>query len=120
MLVMAKHLESGKYGEQQALAYLKEKGYLIKAINWRYRYWEVDIIAQDKEALCFIEVKTRRSNLYGEPSTFVDYKKQKNLIQAAEAYIELTHYEGEIRFDIVSVYSESKQIDLIKDAFWSN
>lgn len=50
----------------------------------------------------------------------MDDKKQKNLIQAAEAYLEVNNYEGEIRFDIVSVYLDSDKIELIKDAFWSN
>ena len=117
---MAQHLESGKYGEQRAVAYLQSLGYQIIAINWRYKYWEVDIVAKDADILCFVEVKTRKNTLYGEAADFVDVKKQKNLIQAADAYLELTQYQGEIRFDIVSVYSISKEIQLIKDAFWSN
>ena len=117
---MAKHLESGKLGEQQATLYLQQHGYTILAINWRHRHWEVDIIALNEGVLCFIEVKTRKNAWYGEASTFVDNKKQQNLIQAAEAYLEKNMHHGDIRFDIVSVYTEQNQIELIKDAFWSN
>ena len=117
---MAKHLDSGRQGELLAVEYLKAAGYEILYANWRYKYWEVDVIAQDAGSLAFVEVKSRKSILFGEPSDFVDVKKQQNLIQAAEAYIELYNYEGEIRFDIVSVYLDSTKIELIKDAFWSN
>lgn len=117
---MAKHLDSGKLGEQLAADFLKEEGYSIVAINWRFKYWEVDIIAEEGEILCFVEVKSRSKSNFGEPVDFVDIKKQKNLIQAAEAYLEATDHDGEIRFDIVSVYLEENKVELIKDAFWSN
>ncbi|NGM74772.1 YraN family protein [Sphingobacterium sp. SGL-16] len=117
---MAKHLESGRFGENLALNYLRNNGYEILKVNWRYKYWEVDIIAKEGIYLVLVEIKSRKSNLFGEPANFVDDKKQKNLIQAGEAYLEVNNYEGEIRFDIVSVYLDSDKIELIKDAFWSN
>ena len=117
---MANHIDSGKFGENLALEYIKDCGYQLVAENWRYKYWEVDIIAYDRDILVFLEVKSRKSTAFGEPSDFVDDKKQKNLLQAADAYIELNNFEGEIRFDIVSVYLDSNKVELIKDAFWSN
>ncbi|MGN0004219.1 MAG: YraN family protein [Sphingobacterium composti] len=117
---MANHLKSGKYGENLAVDFLNNAGFDILAVNWRFKYWEVDIVAMEENILVFVEVKSRKSDLYGVPSDFVDNKKQQNLIQAAEAYIELNKYVGEIRFDIVSVYLETKKVELIKDAFWSN
>lgn len=112
--------DSGSYGEGLAITYLQHVGYELVAVNWRHRYWEVDIVAMDGPVLVFVEVKSRSNLGFGQPEDFVDLKKQKNLIQAADAYIECTNYEGEIRFDIVSVYLESSKIELIKDAFWSN
>lgn len=117
---MSKQQDSGNYGEQLAVDYLRNLDYEILAVNWRYKYWEVDIIAKNDDSLVFIEVKSRSNTCFGNPEDFVDLKKQNNLIQAAEAYLELTNYQGEIRFDIVSVYLETKIIELIKDAFWSN
>lgn len=117
---MTKQQDSGQYGEELAVAYLQDLGYSIVCVNWRHRYWEVDIIAKDQDVLVFVEVKSRSKSSFGKPSDFVDAKKQQNLIQAADAYIEQSGFEGEIRFDIVSVYLETNNIELIKDAFWSN
>lgn len=117
---MSTHIDSGKHGEHLAVDYLKAEGYEIIAVNWRYKYWEVDIIARDGIYLVFVEVKSRSGDRYGAPSDFVDIKKQRNLIQAAEEYLELINYQGEIRFDIVSVYLGSNKLKLIKDAFWSD
>lgn len=117
---MSKQKDFGDYGEQLASSYLQSSGYKIIALNWRYKYWEVDIIAKEDDVLVFVEVKSRTKSDYGRPEDFVDSKKQINLIQAADAYIDLTGYEGEIRFDIVSVYLETNLVEVIKDAFWSN
>lgn len=117
---MTKQKDFGNYGEQLATTYLLNHGYTIIVLNWRFKYWEVDIIAKDDDILVFVEVKSRSKDNYGQPEDFVDLKKQRNLIQAADAYLELTAYEGEIRFDIVSVYLENSKLELIKDAFWSN
>lgn len=54
---MARHLESGKWGEQQALRYLKEQGYQIISLNWRSKHTEIDIVAKDADTLVFVEVK---------------------------------------------------------------
>ncbi|MFD2554285.1 YraN family protein [Sphingobacterium tabacisoli] len=117
---MAKHLLSGQYGEQLALGFVQKLGYNLLDTNWRYRYWEVDIVAMDGDVLVFIEVKSRTNTAFGEPVEFVDWKKRNNLIKLAEAYIKIKRFEGEIRFDIISVYLKTKEVELIKDAFWSN
>ena len=117
---MTNQQDSGSIGEKMAVAYLQNKGYTILVSNWRHKYWELDIIAMDQDILVFVEVKSRSTTDYGNPEDFVDLKKQKNIIQAADAYLELAAYEGEVRFDIVSVYLKTNNIALIKDAFWSD
>lgn len=118
---MAKHLEDGKRGEALAASFLRDRGYQIVTLNWRDKYCEVDIIAKDADTLVFVEVKSRASVSFGHPDSFVDMRKQGLLIRAAEAYLATSGYEGEIRFDIVSVYlGQNDRIELIKDAFWSN
>lgn len=102
------------------MEHLQKLGYIILHQNWRFRRLEVDLIARDKDVLVFVEVKTRSSTAFGLPHEFVDRKKQKNLIAAAGAYLQCNAYIGEIRFDIVSVFSATKEIEVIKDAFWSN
>lgn len=117
---MAKHLETGSDGEKRAMGYLRQLGYEVLHQNWRHRHLEVDIIEMDRDVLVFIEVKTRKSKAFGLPHEFVDAQKQKNLIAAADAYLEHNAYIGEIRFDIVSVFVTTNEVQIIKDAFWSN
>jgi len=111
---MAKHLETGEWGEQMAMEYLVKIGYKIVLRNWRFKNLEVDLIVVDKDTLVFVEVKTRSGTDFGEPYEFVDRKKQRLLIRAAQAYILKTGYVGEVRFDVVAITNH------IKDAFWDS
>ncbi|MBK7184032.1 MAG: YraN family protein [Flavobacterium sp.] len=116
---MAEHNEIGQKGEQIASDFLKNKGYTILETNWRFKNLEADIIAQQNKTLIIAEVKTRQSNYFGEPETFVTKQKQKNLIKAAHAYIERSNSDLEVRFDIISIIigkNESK-VNHIEDAF---
>src|SRR5690606_10789758 len=118
---MAKYLETGQSGELAAIKYIEDLGYRILARNWRYKHLEVDVIAMDGLVLVFIEVKTRRSSSYGSPAEAVSYYKQQKLDRAANLYISYIKHQGEIRFDIVSIFIDSSnnhQIEYINDAFW--
>ena len=116
---MAEHNEKGKFGEKLAQEYLINNGYKILQTNWRVRRYEVDIIAQKNDILVFCEVKYRTSNLFGEPETFVSKQKQKNIINAATSYVEQICWQGESRFDIISILEENKTIKInhIEDAY---
>ena len=98
----------GAAGERVARRFLAEKGYEILESNWRYKKLEVDIIAKKDHTLVFIEVKTRKSNTFGEPEVFVTRKKQRFLIAAANQYVTERDLAFESRFDIVSVVSPDK------------
>ena len=118
---MAEHIKTGQSGEDAALQYVVDLGYRVLAKNWRYKHLEVDIIAMDGPVLVFIEVKTRRSALYGSPHEAVSYQKQQKLDRAANLYISYIKHQGDIRFDIVSILIDATQrcqIEYIKDAFW--
>lgn len=118
---MAIHNEIGVRGEKAAVAFLVRNGYRIIACNWRYKRAEVDIIAEQGNKLIFVEVKTRSSTDFGLPEEFVSEPKQNLLMEAAEAFILANNYEGEIRFDIISVLVKTANtctIRHIKDAFW--
>ncbi len=117
----AKHLDTGKRGEEIACEYLRQKGYHIVHKGWRYKHLEVDVIIRDGPVLVFVEVKTRSKNIYGMPYEAVDWKKQRKLDRAANIYIAKTKHEGDIRFDIISILINNEmEPDLvhIKDAFW--
>lgn len=117
---MAEHNELGQRGEQIAQTFLKASGYKILHTNWRNRRLEIDIIAMDGETLVFVEVKTRQTLLFGEPENAVDYKKQRSLIHAANAYVLKYRYENDARFDIISIIIEKNKtvINHFPDAFY--
>ena len=118
---MAKHLEIGVQGEQLAMEYLIKIGCKIVLRNWRFKNLEVDLIVMDGDTLVFVEVKTRSRTDFGEPYDFVDVRKQRRLIRAAQAYILKYAYVGELRFDVVAVTNNTHaRLTYIKDAFWDS
>ena len=119
---MHENQRMGKEGERIAVQLLKQQGYNVVCLNWRYKHLEIDIVARDGDRLVFVEVKTRADKNFGMPYEAVDWVKQGRLARAAERYIMLHRHTGEIRFDIVSVLYSAQQdrydAELIKDAFW--
>ncbi|MFN8344685.1 MAG: YraN family protein [Spirosomataceae bacterium] len=117
---MAEHLETGKLGEDKAIAHLEEKGYEILARNHRFRHAEIDIIAKRNKILTFVEVKTRTNVSYGMPEEFVDATKRRLIMKAAEEYIFAQDWHGDIRFDVVSVVINQHTVRIrhIEDAFY--
>ena len=117
---MAEHNEMGQRGEKVAQSFLAEKGYKILHVNWRNRKAEIDIIAMDGDTLVFVEVKTRQSNLFGDPESAVNFKKQRRLIHAANAYVSKYRIENDARFDIVSILIKKSAtvINHYPDAFY--
>jgi putative endonuclease len=113
-----KTLETGKIGEEQAVAYLKSKGYTILERNWRYKNLEIDILASDGLFLSVVEVKTRKNADFGAPEIFVNRGKQKKVIRAANEYVKQKGAEFEIRFDIVAVNNATGRIDHIERAYY--
>ncbi len=116
---MAEHIDFGKQGEEIAVNYLIEKDYEILERNWRNRHKEIDIIAKDGKELVIVEVKTRKSNFYGEPDLAVNKQKQRLLIYAANAYLFQKKMDIDTRFDIISIVVNDGTpiIDHIEDAF---
>lgn len=118
-MIMAAHIDFGKQGEEIAVKYLMDKGYEILERNWRNRHKEIDIIAKDGNELVVVEVKTRKSNDYGDPDFAVNKQKQRLLISAANAYIFRNNLDINTRFDIISIVFNNGEpvIDHIEDAF---
>jgi putative endonuclease len=93
----------GFEGEKIAKKHLLEKGYIILQENWRFKKYEVDIIAKKNDQIIFVEVKTRSSAEFGDPELFVTKQKQRFLIAAANEYLVSNNIDLECRFDIISV-----------------
>jgi putative endonuclease len=111
----------GKQGEQLAIDFLREQGYSILDVNWRYQHKEIDIVAEYNDELHIVEVKTRTSAIWQSIDEIVGAAKQKNMIAAAEAYIQLNDINRDVVFDIVYIFQTGgkKYINLIPDAFHS-
>ena len=113
------HNELGKAGEELAANYLIENGFKILEKNWKNRFEEIDLIATKDDFLVIVEVKTRSSMAFGGTNDFVGLKKQRNLINAAEAYIISRNSNLETRFDIISIHltGDKNVIDHVQHAF---
>ena len=112
--------ETGKLGEDIAVHYLKQNGYVILDRNFECRQGEIDIIALDKKEIVFIEVKTRTSNKYGAPSEAVNKIKQKHMLQTIKYYLYIRNLSDEfIRIDVMEVYIKNNvyKVNHIKQAF---
>jgi putative endonuclease len=117
---MAEHNDLGKWGEQMAVDYLFHKGYQILERDWKSGHRDLDIIALDGDTVVFVEVKTRSNRLFTDPVDAVGYQKIRHLQLAANHYVKYRHFDGEIRFDIVSVIGSvgmEPEIEHIVDAF---
>jgi len=99
---------------------LRSKGYAILATQWRYKKYEIDIIAKFNNRIVFVEVKTRSSEQFGEPETFVSLQKQRFIVAAANQYMLEHDIDEEAQFDIVSILTENGKFTLnhLPDAFY--
>ncbi len=111
-------MKLGKKGEGIAVDYLKRNGFKILERNYRTRYGEVDIIAEENGTLVFIEVKTRSTDLFGHPLEAVTKEKQEKIKRLALSYLGKIQREMPVRFDVISINLESSQdIKHIRYAF---
>lgn len=114
--------ELGIIGEGIAQRHLISKGYTLIDKNWRYRNKEIDLIMKDGDEIVIVEVKTRAREDFESPRDLIKKKKQRFLIEAADAYLFKNSHDGETRFDVVIIYFENNKpiINHIEEAFQPN
>lgn len=102
----------GSRGEDYAAKYLERQGYRIVQRNFRCRMGEIDIIASKNNILCFIEVKTRASMLYGRPVEAVTKAKQQKIYRCAEYYLQAQKISQMpvLSFDVIEIITESGRV----------
>ena len=105
---MARHNEFGKQGEALAAAYLTRHGYTILHCNWRYKNYEIDIIAQKGPRLHIVEVKSRSSKSFGLPEDGVTKKKFESLLQAADEFLFQHPQYRHVQYDILAITTSSE------------
>lgn len=117
---MVNRRASGMKGESEAVDFLKKKGYRILGQNFRFERGEIDIVAEDNGMLVFVEVKARRSNIFGDPEDAVTASIVNQIRKVGQGYL-FQHDLGdrECRFDIVAIeYTNNiPVIRHIEDAF---
>ena len=115
-------MQSNTYGKRSEIIasdYLKNKGYKIIEMNYKNKIGEIDILAQDKDYIIFVEVKARLSQKFGHPLDAIDDKKQQKIQTIASLYlIKNRKYGTKCRFDAISILGlENPEITHIIDAF---
>ncbi len=120
---MGKARLSGAWGEALAAEYLRKKRYKIVAVGYQCRFGEIDIIAQDKKYLIFVEVKLRKNGSFAHAMEHVDVRKQQRLRTTAAMYLSLNPTDLQPRFDVVEIYADQgtntahPEIIHLEDAF---
>jgi len=113
-------ITTGKEGEKIAADFLKKNGYRIIDKNFRCPLGEIDIVAREKGAIVFVEVKTRKSSTLGYPEQAVGIKKQKKMSQLALWFLQKKKItDTSARFDVIAItmLSSGNEIKLFKNAF---
>jgi putative endonuclease len=119
---MALHLLRGRSAEEQARRHLEQRGMRLLESNYRCKLGEIDLIMQDGEALVFVEVRYRKSDLFGSALESVTAEKQGRLLATANHYLQRNRASAPCRFDVVGITGQraDARIEWIKDAFCSN
>jgi putative endonuclease len=119
---MAARNETGKTGEAAACSYLKICGYTIRHTNWRYRHYELDIVALGEKELVVVEVKTRSANHLLLPEASIDSGKIQRIAIAADAYVHQYKIDLPVRFDVICLIKNGPSCTVekhIEDAFYA-
>lgn len=106
--------EQGAFGEQAAEHYLLKHRYKILDRNYFCRFGEIDIIAEKKGFLAFVEVKTRAEDARYTPREAVDAFKQGRIIKTAQYYLYHNRAELQPRFDVIEVVTEKDRPDKVR------
>lgn len=117
---MTENIKKGKEGEQLAADFLIGKGFEIVERNYRHKHGEIDLIIKKANWLIFVEVKARSSYAFGHPEEFVDYKKVKIILEVADYYIHKIDWQGNVRYDILSIKLKRDRPEIVhlEDAFY--
>lgn len=119
----APHLITGRRGERAAFFYLRRLGFVVAARGWRTprARGDLDLIAWEKDVLCFVEVKTLTTRGVAPAEAAVDAEKKRILRKMAHYYMrQLPTRDVPVRFDILSIYFEdgkSADFELFRGAF---
>lgn len=109
----------GRSAEAAAVAWLEGRGYRVVERNVTTRAGEIDLVARDGDALCFVEIKARLDSRFGPAVAAVGPGKRRRLARAAALYLARSGWRGECRFDVLGLEAEGPawRYELIRGAF---
>lgn len=116
----ARHLSCGQAGENAAVLFLEEAGYVVLERNWRCKYGEVDVICLHRKTVVFVEVRTRREPALVTPAQSVNPRKIARLVRTASLFLsQRDWWDKTCRFDLLAVTDTGQGVKLehIADAF---
>jgi len=121
---MSKNLRKGLRFEDQASSYLQAHGLLLLHSNYRCRFGELDLVMRDGDTLCFVEVKFRKSLLFGGAAASIPPTKQRKIIKTALFYIASHKHLANMamRFDALLIQHQAdggNRINWIQNAFYA-
>ena len=105
---MISNYKVGHDAEKLVADYLEKHGFKIRAMNWRTRWCEIDIIAQKSKVVYFVEVKSRRSSEQGSGFDYITPSKLRQMRFAAEFWMTENNYDGECSLAAAEVEGEDK------------
>ena len=116
--------EIGRIGERMVADFLRSKGYIILRCNYRCPFGEIDVVAENRDTLAFVEVKTRAEGALVAPEDAVNPAKQIKIIKTAYDFLARLPYRVAYRFDVAEVIYVSSgddgphfSLNYIKNAF---
>ncbi len=113
----------GRWGEALTAEFLRKKGYSILASGFQCRFGEVDLIVANKDYICFVEVKLRRTDRFASAREFVDSRKQNRIQLTAQYYLSENVCTLQPRFDVAEIYApqgistKNPTINYLENAF---
>lgn len=95
----------GSWGEERAAEYLRKRRWKIVGMNYTTRFGEIDLIAENRNYIAFVEVKMRRNADFAQAREFVTPYKQRRIRLAAESWLDANPTKKQPRFDVMEVYA---------------
>ncbi|MCH5248157.1 MAG: YraN family protein [Muribaculaceae bacterium] len=117
---MARHNQTGRWGENVATEYLVTRGYDILERNWRLNHLEIDIIARQGQRISFIEVKSRNTDEHIDPIDLITPRKVGFMRSCANAYMSQYGDNFSCQFDFIFVMGSPNDytVEHFPDAFF--
>ena len=107
----------GAWGESIAAEYLRKRNYKILARGYRSRFGEIDLIAQNRKYLVFVEVKLRKTSRFAMAREYVDARKQEKLRTTALMYLAEHPTALQPRFDVIEIYAPEGTMTVAPDIY---